>query len=86
MIHYMHALLALTHTANFMLNFAAGSSSQLRCGSQLSCSTTMPGCPGWNGLSMSAPEPTIFRVTIGLSGGIRGYQSITGNTCECYMH
>ena len=62
-----------------MLNFAAGSSSQLRCGSELSCSTTMTGCPGWTGLSISAPEPIVFRVTIGLSGGIRGYQSITGN-------
>ena len=64
-----------------MLNFATGSS-QLRCGSELSCSTPIQGCPGWTGLNISASEvsePTVFRVTIGLSGGIRGYQSITGN-------
>ena len=63
-----------------MLKFSAGGNSELRCESELSCSATMPGCPGWTGLSISAPEPTVFRVTIGLSGGIRGYQSITGNT------
>ena len=66
-----------------MLNFAAGSS-QLRCGSELSCSTTMQGCPGWTELRISAPESTVFRVRIGLSGGIRGYQSITGNVSIRY--
>ena len=61
-----------------MLKFSAGGNSELQCESELQCSA-MPGCPGWTGLSISAPEPTVFRVTIGLSGGIRGYQSITGN-------
>jgi len=33
----------------------------------------------WEGLSMTAMEPATFAVKIGLSGGPRGYQSITGN-------
>ena len=66
-----------------MLNFAAGRDSELSCRSELSCSTT-PQCPGWTGLSMTATESTVFRVTIGLSGGIRGYQSITGNILMKY--
>ena len=61
-----------------MLDFAAGDDSELRCSSELSCSTR-PECPGWNGLNITATEPTVFRVRIGTSGGIRGYQSITGN-------
>ena len=36
-------------------------------------------CPGWGGLNINATEATIFRVTIGTSGGARGYPSITGN-------
>ena len=34
---------------------------------------------GWEGAIMTAMEPTTFTVKIGLSGGLRGYQSITGN-------
>ena len=61
-----------------MLDFAAGDDSELRCSSKLSCLTSSE-CPGWNGLNITAAEPTVFRVRIGTSGGIRGYQSITGN-------
>ena len=34
---------------------------------------------GWRGHSMTAMEPTTFTVKIGPSGGLRGYQYITGN-------
>ena len=60
-----------------MLNFADGSNSELRCKSELSC-ITRPECRGWTGLSITATKSTVFRVRLGLSGGIRGYQSITG--------
>ena len=61
-----------------MLDFAAGGDSELQCSSELSCSTRLE-CPGWTGLNITTTEPTVFRVRIGTSGGIRGYQSITGN-------
>ena len=38
---------------------------------------------GWKGVTMTAMEPTTFTVKIGISGGLRGYQSITGNLM-CY--
>ena len=37
---------------------------------------------GWRGHSMTAMEPTTFTVKIGPSGGLRGYQYISGN----YVH
>ena len=40
---------------------------------------------GWEGVTMTAMEPTTFTVKIGLSGGLRGYQSITGNLIDCYV-
>ena len=66
-----------------MLDFAAGEDSELRCSSELSCSASPAECPGWTGLNSTATEPTTFRVRIGISGGIRGYQSITGNDLKC---
>ena len=60
-----------------MLNFSAGRDSELRCKSELLCSTRQE-CPGWTEKNITATEFTVFRVRIGLSGGIRGYQSITG--------
>ena len=41
---------------------------------------------GWEGTSMTAMEPTTFIVKIGLSGGLRGYQSITGNLIDCGIY
>ena len=49
----------------------------MQCSEQLKCMPEVV-C-GWEGLSMTAMEPTTFAVKIGLSGGLRGYQSITGN-------
>ena len=37
---------------------------------------------GWTGQIITAMEPTIFRVKIGPSGGLRGYEYITGEL-EC---
>ena len=41
---------------------------------------------GWEGVTMTAMEPTTFTVKIGLSGGLRGYQSITGNLIDCGIY
>lgn len=60
--------------ANVQVNFAQ---SGLRCNETLQCMPEMV-CD-WEGLSMTAMEPTTFTVKIGLSGGLRGYQAITGN-------
>ena len=67
------------YIANFLLNFTSGTpgGSSLSCTSELSCSSRQA-CPGWSGITMTEMEPTVFSVTIGLSGGLRGYQSITG--------
>ena len=67
------------YVANFSLNFATGTpgGNSSSCTSELSCSTRQA-CPGWSGITKTEMEPTVFRVTIGLSGGLRGYQSITG--------
>ena len=75
----------LPYVANFLLNFAAGSpgGNSLSCPSELSCSTR-PVCQGWTGIALNATESTVFTVKLGLSGGIRGYQSITGNIEEFY--
>ena len=59
--------------ANVQLNFAQS----LRCSESLQC--MQEEVCGWEGLSMTAMEPTTFTVKIGLSGGLRGYQAITGN-------
>ena len=58
---------------NVQLNFAQS----VQCSEPLQCMSEMV-C-GWEGVSMTAMEPTTFTVKIGLSGGLRGYQSITGN-------
>ena len=75
----------LPYTANYLVNFGAGTpgGSSLSCPSELSCSTR-PACPGWSGIELTADEPTVFTVKLGLSGGIRGYQSITGNILMKY--
>ena len=57
---------------NYQLNFAGGSqcSQPLQCIEEMVCA--------WEGINMTATEPTTFFVKIGLSGGLRGYQAITG--------
>ena len=76
---FYYKVFLLMYVANFSLDFASGSpgGNSLRCTSELSCSTRAA-CPGWSGITMTEMEPTTFSVTIGLSGGLRGYQSITG--------
>ena len=53
-----------------------------QCSESLQCVEDMV-CP-WEGLSMTAMDPTTFMVKIGLSGGLRGYQAITGNYIVLY--
>ena len=54
------------------MNFAGGSqcSQPLQCIEEMVCA--------WEGINMTATEPTTFFVKIGSSGGLRGYQAITG--------
>ena len=65
--------------ANVELNFAES----LRCGEPLQCMQET--ICAWEGLSITAMEPTAFTVKIGLSGGLRGYQAITGNRAMCQI-
>ena len=65
--------------ANVRLNFAES----VQCSEPLQCMQDMV-C-GWEGLNMTAMEPTTFTVKIGLSGGLRGYQAITGNYTLCQI-
>ena len=61
-----------------MLDFATGTGSDnLQCQADLQC-REIPSCPAWQGQTIVAKEPTTFSVKIGLSGGLRGYQAITG--------
>ena len=64
--------------ANFQLNFAQGS----QCVEPLQCIDEMV-C-AWEGANMTAMEPTTFFVKIGSSGGLRGYQAITGRSNRNY--
>ena len=59
--------------ADVKLNFAQS----MRCSEPLQC--MKEAVCDWKGLSITAREPTTFMVKIGLSGGQRGYQAITGN-------
>ena len=67
-----------------MLDFASGTGSDnLRCEADLQCRVEQP-CPAWSGKTIVAKEPTTFTVKIGLSGGTRGYQAITGRDTKTY--
>ena len=70
---YVKGIYVTPPLANVELNFAES----LRCGEPLQCMQEVV-CD-WEGLSITAMEPTAFTVKIGLSGGLRGYQAITGN-------
>ena len=75
----MHnTFLAFTYAADVQVDFAQ----KMQCSEPLQC--IQEEICGWEGLSMTAMEPTTFTVKIGLSGGLRGYQSITGNPM-CYV-
>ena len=58
--------------ANVQIDFAQ----RMECSGTLWCMEEKV-C-AWEGLSVTAMEPTTFTVKIGVSGGLRGYQSITG--------
>ena len=47
------------------------------CQAPLQCVMDEQLC-GWSGITITAREATTFRVVIGPSGGLRGYQYITG--------
>ncbi|XP_065916178.1 protein Skeletor, isoforms B/C-like [Dysidea avara] len=74
--------LALFHTeypqsgADYQINFSSAPTGDMVCSRSLQC-TTENIC-GWIGHTITAMEPTAFRVRIGPSGGLRGYEYITG--------
>ena len=79
-LFFISILLLFLLLANVQLNFAQS----MQCGEPLQCMEETV-C-GWEGLSMTAMEPTTFTVKIGLSGGLRGYQAITGKCTVCVLY
>ncbi|XP_065916173.1 protein Skeletor, isoforms B/C-like [Dysidea avara] len=76
--------LALFHTeyprngANYQLNFNTTPPGNLACVGTPVCEVEE--ICGWTGQRITAMEPTTFRVRIGPSGGLRGYEYITGQS------
>ncbi|XP_065916179.1 protein Skeletor, isoforms B/C-like [Dysidea avara] len=74
--------LALFHTeypqngADYQINFSSAPTGDMVCSGSLQC-VTEDIC-GWTGQTITAMEATTFRVRIGPSGGLRGYEHITG--------
>ena len=64
-----------------LVNFQVDFAQRMQCNETLQCMEEE--ICGWEGHSMTAMEPTAFTVKIGISGGLRGYQFITGNL-TCY--
>ena len=65
-----------SHLADYQINFSSAPTGDMVCSRSLQC-TTENIC-GWIGHTITAMEPTAFRVRIGPSGGLRGYEYITG--------
>ena len=77
-LHVLFIFYCFCLLANVQVNFAQ----KMQCSDTLQCMEE--DICGWKGHSVTAMEPTTFMVKIGLSGGLRGYQSITGNLM-CYV-
>lgn len=70
-----------TSLENIEINFGAAPTGIQQCSQPPQCAVQETVC-GYTGKSMTAKEPTTFKVRIGPSGGPRGYESITGEI-EC---
>ena len=73
---YHSEYFSLTYSANIQINFNATPPGNLACVGTPVC--VVEEICGWTGQMITAMEPTIFRVKIGPSGGLRGYEYITG--------
>ena len=68
-------------SANYQINFGTTPSGNLACVGTPQC--VVEDICGWTGQSITAMEATTFRVKIGPSGGLRGYEYITGEVPTC---
>ncbi|XP_065916181.1 protein Skeletor, isoforms B/C-like [Dysidea avara] len=62
--------------ADYQINFSSAPTGDMVCSGSPQCA--MEDICGWTGQRITAMEPTTFRVRIGPSGGLRGYEYITG--------
>ena len=62
---------------NVEINFGDAPTGIRQCNQPPQCTVEETVC-GYTGLTIEGNNPTTFRVRIGPSGGLRGYQSITG--------
>ena len=62
--------------ANVEINFGEDPTGDMVCQGTPQC--IQEDLCGWSGMTITARESTTFRVVIGPSGGLRGYEYITG--------
>ena len=62
--------------ANVEINFGEDPTGNMVCQAPPQC--TEEDLCGWTGMTITAREARTFRVRIGPSGGLRGYEYITG--------
>ena len=72
-----HMLCVFLPIANVEINFGEAPTGDMVCQTPPQCVMDEQLC-GWSGMTITAREATTFRVIIGPSGGLRGYQYITG--------
>ena len=67
-------------TENVQINFGAAPTGNMQCQSSPQCmeEESKKIC-GWTGMTITSRVEKTFRVRIGPSGGLRGYEHITGN-------
>ena len=62
--------------ANVEINFGEDCTGDMVCQASPQC--IQEELCGWSGMTITARESTTFRVVIGPSGGLKGYEYITG--------
>ena len=63
---------------NVEINFGAAPTGNMQCQASPQCMEEENIC-GWTGMTITSRVEKTFRVRIGPSGGLRGYEYITGN-------
>jgi len=77
--------LFLIYSANFQINFNVNPPGNLACVGTPVC--VVEEICGWTGQTITAMDATTFRVKIGPSGGLRGYEYITGKlVCDMSVY
>lgn len=61
---------------NVEINFGAAPTGNMQCQATPQC--MQQDLCGWSGVTITSREETTFKVKIGPSGGLRGYEHITG--------